>query len=64
MGGKPVDDLRQFALDLYSYKVGENIDVGVLRDGKVQNVSGESVTEKSDDPICFADRMTRTAATW
>ncbi|HSY11023.1 MAG TPA: trypsin-like peptidase domain-containing protein [Verrucomicrobiae bacterium] len=57
VGGKPVDDLRQFALDLYSYKVGENIDVGVLRDGKVQNVPVK-VTEKSDDPERFADMVT------
>ncbi len=57
VGGKPVDDLRQFALDLYSYKVGENIDVGLLRDGKVQNVPVK-VTEKSDDPERFADMVT------
>ena len=57
VGGKPVDDLRQFALDLYSYKVGENIDIGLLRDGKVQNVPVK-VTEKSDDPERFADMVT------
>src|SRR6202000_2909811 len=39
VGGKSVDDLRQFALDLYTYKVGQKVNVGVLRNGKVQTVA-------------------------
>ena len=57
VGGKQVDDLRQFALDLYAYKVGEKVDVGVLRKGKVQNVS-VTVSERTDDPERFADMVT------
>ncbi len=57
IGGKRVDDLRQFALDLYAYKVGQSADVGVLRNGKVQTV-GVTVTERPDDPERFADMVT------
>ncbi len=38
VGGKQVDDLRQFSLDLYTYKVGQTVDVGVLRKGQVHNI--------------------------
>jgi len=57
VGGKRVDDLREFALDLYAYKVGQSVDVGVLRNGKVQNVP-VTVVERSDDPERFADMVT------
>ncbi len=57
VGGKSVDDLRQFALDLYTYKVGQKVDVGVLRKGKVQTVS-VTVSEREDDPERFADMVT------
>jgi serine protease Do len=57
VGGKQVDDLRQFALDLYTYKVGQKVDVGVLRKGKVQTVS-VTVSERTDDPERFADMVT------
>jgi serine protease Do len=57
VGGKRVDDLREFALDLYAYKVGQSVDVGVLRNGKVQNVP-VTVMERTDDPERFADMVT------
>ncbi len=57
VGGKQVDDLRQFALDLYAYKVGQKVDVGVLRKGKVQTVA-VTVSERTDDPERFADMVT------
>jgi serine protease Do len=57
VGGKQVDDLRQFALDLYAYKVGEKVDVGVLRKGQVQTVA-VTVSERTDDPERFADMVT------
>jgi serine protease Do len=57
VGGKRVEDLRAFALDLYAYKVGQSVDVGVLRNGKVQNVP-VAVMERNDDPERFADMVT------
>ncbi len=57
VGGKRVEDLRAFALDLYAYKVGQSVDVGVLRNGKVQNVP-VTVMERNDDPERFADMVT------
>ena len=54
IGGKPVDDVRQFALDLYSYKIGQEAELGVLRDGK-QTTLSVPVIERPDDPTRFAD---------
>jgi serine protease Do len=52
VGGKPVTDVRHFA-----YKIGQNADIGVLRDGKVQIVAVK-VMERPDDPERFADMVT------
>jgi hypothetical protein len=52
-----VNDVRHFALDLYAYKIGQNADIGVLRDGKTQTVS-VSVMERPNDPQRFADMVT------
>jgi serine protease Do len=57
IGGKPVTDVRHFALDLYAYKIGQSAPVGVLRNGKVQEVA-VTVTERPDDPQRFADMLT------
>jgi serine protease Do len=57
VGGKRVEDLREFALDLYAYKVGQSVNVGVLRNGKVQSVP-VTVMERTDDPERFADMVT------
>jgi serine protease Do len=57
VGGKPVTDVRHFALDLFAYKIGESAAIGVLRNGKVQNVS-VVVQERPDDPQRFADMLT------
>jgi serine protease Do len=57
IGGKPVADVRHFAVDLYSYRIGEKADVGVLRNGQVQTVA-VTVQERSDDPERFADMVT------
>ena len=38
-----MDDVRQFALDLYTYKVGQKAEVGVLRNGQVQTHRGTVV---------------------
>ena len=57
LGGKPVNDVRHFALDLYTYKVGQKVDVGVLRNGQVQKID-VTVMERPDDPERFADMLT------
>ncbi|MDR3749698.1 MAG: trypsin-like peptidase domain-containing protein [Acidobacteriota bacterium] len=54
VGGKPVDNVRQFSLDLYSYKIGQKAEVSVLRDGKATTFS-VPVVERRDDPMRFAD---------
>jgi serine protease Do len=54
VAGKPVDNLRQFALDLYAYKIGQKAEVGVLRNGQETTLS-VPVIERPDDPTRFAD---------
>src|SRR5271165_6633184 len=54
VGGKPVNDVRQFALDLYAYKIGQKAQVGVLRNGK-ETILSVQVVERPDDPMRFAD---------
>jgi len=53
-GGKPIEDVRQFTLVLYSYKIGEKAEIGVLRDGKETKLA-VTITERPDDPMRFAD---------
>src|SRR5271166_2332694 len=57
VGDSSVDDIRHFALDLYNYKIGQDAQLGVLRNGQVQTVSVR-VTERRDDPQRFADLVT------
>jgi len=57
IGGKPVADVRHFAVDLYTFRIGEKAEIGVLRNGKVQTTS-VTVMERSDDPERFADLVT------
>jgi serine protease Do len=57
VGGKPVDDIRHFALDLYDYKIGQDVELGVLRAGEVQTIPVRLV-ERHDDPQRFADLVT------
>ncbi len=54
IGGKPVDNVRQFTLVLYSYRIGQKAEIGVLRDGKETTLE-VSVVERPDDPMRFAD---------
>src|SRR5271165_2287857 len=57
VSGKPVEDIRHFALDMYDYKVGQDAELGVLRGGEVQTV-GVRMVERHDDPQRFADLVT------
>src|SRR5271166_5057220 len=54
VGGKPVNNVRQFALDLYAYKIGQKAEIGVLRNGKETTLSVQLI-ERPDDPMRFAD---------
>jgi serine protease Do len=54
VAGKPVDNVRQFALDLYTYKIGQKAEIGVLRNGK-ETTASVPVVERPDDPMRFAD---------
>jgi len=54
VGGKPVDNVRQFAVDLSAYKIGQKAEVGVLRNGK-ETILSVQVVERPDDPMRFAD---------
>src|SRR5271166_3382141 len=54
IGGKPVDNLRQFALDLSTYKIGQKVEVSALRNGQ-ETVLSVPVIERPDDPQRFAD---------
>ncbi len=55
--GKRVSDVRHFALDLYSDKIGQTAQVGVLRNGEEENVA-VTVEKRPDDPQRFADMLT------
>jgi serine protease Do len=57
VGGKPVEDVKQFANLLYGYKIGGLAPVGILRNGKEVTINVE-VAERPDDPMRFADMVT------
>ncbi len=54
VGGRAVHNLREFALSLYRFKIGEPATLQILRDGKTLTVP-VPVIERSDDPQRFAD---------
>jgi len=57
VGSKPVTNVRQFAVDLLEYKVGQSAQIGVVRGGRDLKYSVKLV-ERSDDPQRFADMVT------
>ena len=57
IGGKPVENIRDFSLYLYEYKIGQSAKIGVLRNG--QEIACSVVLgERPDDPQRFADMVT------
>ena len=54
--GAPVDNVRQFALDLYRYKIGESAQLGLLRGDQKISVTVQ-VVEQAGDPTRFADMV-------
>src|SRR5271165_7125 len=57
VGDKPIGDMKQFATQLFTYKIGQAAPIGVLRDGKEVTVD-VTVVERPDDPQRFADMVT------
>ena len=57
IGGKPVGDVKQFATQLFTYKIGQAAPIGVVRDGKVVAID-VTLIERPDDPQRFADMVT------
>jgi len=57
IGGKRVNNVRQFALELMTYKVGQTTTVDVLRGAKKLDYS-VTLIERADDPQRFADLVT------
>ena len=57
IGGKPVENIRDFSLYLYDYKIGQTAKIGVLRNGQ-EITSSVVVQERPDDPQRFADMVT------
>lgn len=56
IGGKPVQNVRQFSLDLLEYKVGQSAQIVVMRRGRELTFKVPLV-EKPDDPERFADMV-------
>ena len=54
--GAPLDDVRQFALALYRYKIGEAAQLGLLRGTEKVSVA-VPVVEQANDPTRFADMV-------
>ena len=57
IGGKPVGDVKQFATQLFTYKIGQAAPIGVVREGKVVAID-VTLVERPDDPQRFADMVT------
>jgi serine protease Do len=57
IGGKPVGDTKEFATQLFAYKIGQKAPLGVVRDGKVVTID-VTLIERPDDPQRFADMVT------
>lgn len=55
-GNKPVSNIRQFAVDLYRFTVGEIADISVMRNG-VSTTLHIQVSEHKNDPDRFADMI-------
>ena len=56
LSGKPMENGRQMAVDLYRYSAGQTVTLEVLRDGKKLTLS-VAVVNREDDPMRFADMV-------
>src|SRR5262249_51663634 len=53
-GGRPLQNIRDLALELYQLGIGDMVPLEVLRNGKRLTIT-VAVTESQDDPERFAD---------
>ena len=56
LNGKPMENARQFEVNLYRYRIGDKVKVEVLRGGSKLTYT-VAVTEREDDPMRFADMV-------
>ncbi len=56
LNGKPMENARQFDVNLYGTLIGENVTVEFLREGQRRAVK-VPVIERDDDPMRFADKV-------
>ena len=57
VGGKPVENIRQFSLDLLAFKIGQDVPITVRRNEQQVTVAVR-IVEKPGDPQRFADMVT------
>jgi serine protease Do len=58
MQGRPVQDIHHFAVNLYTFQIGQKMDIEVLR-GKDRLKLQVKVAEAPADPLRFADLVTQ-----
>jgi serine protease Do len=56
VAGRPVNDLREFALSLFRFRIGESAQLEILR-GNQKLTASVPVIERTDDPQRFADMV-------
>jgi len=56
LNGKLMENTRQFEMNLYRYRIGDNVKLEILREGSRLNYM-VAVTEREDDPQRFADMV-------
>ena len=54
LGSRPLRNVRDLALELYQFSIGDTVELNILRDQKTLPAT-VSVTESNDDPERFAD---------
>ena len=56
LNGKTMENARQLEVNLYRYRVGQKVDVDILR-GNEKITYSVAVVEREDDPMRFADMV-------
>jgi serine protease Do len=56
LNGKAMENARQFEVNLYRYRIGDKVNIEVLR-GNSKLTYSVAVTKREDDPMRFADMV-------
>jgi serine protease Do len=56
LNGKTMENARQFEVNLYRYRIGDKVNIEILR-GNSKLTYTVAVTEREDDPMRFADMV-------